>query len=142
VKLDFFMLADDASAPDGKVYIHGGAITRAYPPNYPAPFVVTAVTRVLVDPDEIDGPPHPFSVEWFAPRDIAPSGVARTDIIPSKPTTGVREGEDIGIVIVARMAVQLPQPGSYRVRVRLDGEVVCERQFYAAPTDDPTRPSV
>jgi uncharacterized protein DUF6941 len=142
MKLDFFMLADGASSPDGKAYIHGGAITRVYPMSFPAPTMLTAVMRFLVDPDEVGGPTRTVFIEWSTPE--RPSSwvpVVTGDVAPQIPEgVGFREGEDLGMLIVAHMVIGFENPGSHHVRLRLDTDVVCERRLYVIALDDPARP--
>jgi hypothetical protein len=135
MRLDFFMLADDASSPDGKVYIHGGAITRAHVPSFPAQVLVAAIARLLVDPEEIGGPSHPVSFEWVGPGQADPSQVASTDVAPIDPPGGFGGGEDVGLVVVAKMLVPCQGPGPHEVRFRMDGEVICSRRLYVGPLE-------
>ncbi len=57
MRVDHLLLADAATGADGKIYIHGGGITRISPPG--VPFILpqlAVVIRLLVDEDEPDRP--------------------------------------------------------------------------------------
>lgn len=141
MRLDFFILADNASAPDGKVYIHGGAITRVFPGAFPAATPLTAVTRLLVDSDELGGQPRTFALEWAAPDELSWHALGDVELVPQEPPWGVREGEDLAMVIVAGFGIAFPGPGSYRFRVTLEGQELAVRRVYVTTLDDPAHPS-
>ena len=130
MRLDFFMLADGASSPDGKVYVHGGAVTRASSPTLPTQVFVAGVLRLLVDPSDIGGPPHEVAFQWSRPDRAEWKTLLEAPVAPSVPKGGIREGEDVGFVIVAQMLIEFSVAGSHAIRVLLDGHEVCERRLY------------
>lgn len=141
MRLDFFVLADGASAPDGKVYIHGGAITRVFPTGFPATTVMAAVTRLLFDADEIGGEPRPFTIELAEPEQDSWQTIGDVGLVPEEPAGGAREGEDLAIIVVAGLVISFSRPGSYRFRVMLGSDELAVRRVYVTELDDPSHPN-
>ena len=140
MRLDFFMFADGASAADGKVYIHGGAITKVHPPTYPSPpFMLTAVVRLLVDPDETG--PGTVTLEWRKASEQAWSRLIGGDVSVPEPSPEERKGEeDQGVLIVANMLLSFETAGSHEFRLRMDDDELAVRRLFLTPLDDPSRP--
>lgn len=133
--LDFFMLADGASVAEGKLYIHGGAITRVNPPALPSPpAFITVVARFLIDEDDLGKPPVEVAIEWKKPdgTDLFPP--LRAQVAVELPPEGMREEEDQGTIIIANALVGFETAGAHSVLLRLNGDVVASRRlFVAAP---------
>jgi hypothetical protein len=141
MRVDFFMLADGASVAEGKVYIHGGAITRVHAASYPSPpIAITAVARFLVDPADAESS-HRVSIEWLQPNGVAWPPIS-TEIPIDQVMERFREGEEQGVLIVANSLISFEMPGSHEVRLRLDDQIVRERRLFATPLDDPSRPTI
>jgi|SRR5579884_1087658 len=142
MKLDFFILADGVNVAEGKVYIHGGAITRIHPPSFPSPPLgVTAAIRLLVEPEEFDASSHSIVLD-FRRRDGSDSwstildGEMHFDPRPSD----THEGEDQGFLVVAQMGLAFPDPGAREIRLRIDGQELATRGLFVTALDDQERP--
>jgi hypothetical protein len=94
MRLDTFLLADAASAPpDGKIYVHGGGITRIDAPMLPFTLQLGIVIRLVVSEDELREAHH-FSLAF---TDRAGAPVHPTMQIKSEPLPHIdalAEGEE------------------------------------------------
>jgi hypothetical protein len=138
MRLDFFMLADGASVAAGKLYVHGGAITRISPPTLPsAPVILSLVARFLIDEPDFGGPPVDVLIEWQRPNRTELFPPITTQIQADAPSEAFREGEDQGTVILVNALVGFDEPGPHHVVLHLGGDVVAERRLFVAPQDGP-----
>jgi hypothetical protein len=132
VKLDFFLLADAADAsPDGKLYVHGGAITRLDAPGLPAAVRVTVVARLLIEDDDEPESTHTGSIEWIQPDGTRLGKADAKIVVAATHAAGLRRGEEQGILIVAPVAFVVEAFGPYEVRLALDGERLATRRLLA-----------
>jgi hypothetical protein len=119
--LDFFMLADGANVAEGKIYIHGGGITRFHVPAFPSPMPqVAAVARFIIARDDI-GRSQPITIGWRGPGDLGLLHEIRGDI--TAQDLGSLPNEEHGVVIVATFSgIPLERPGSYEARLTIIGD--------------------
>jgi hypothetical protein len=120
VRLDFFVLADAANVADGKIYIHGGGLTRFNVLQFPSPMPqVAAVARFIVEDDDL-GRPQPVTIDWRGPGGGVFQGVTGEVLVEA---IGRAEGEDRGVVLVAVFGGSpLEQPGRYEARLIMSGD--------------------
>lgn len=138
MKLDFLILADGANVGEGKVYIHGGAITRATFHDFPSqPMLLTAVARFLLDEDE-RGNPQRREVTFEMARADGTAVTLGAGQLSWEPVTPIREDEDQAAVLVAPMLIVFERPGRYELRLHLDGELVGARGLAAVQAEDKT----
>ena len=131
MRLDFLMLADGANVAEGKVYVHGGAVTRATFPGFPSnPMLLTAVARFLIDADEL-GTPQQREVAFEMSRDDGTQVDLGGGTLRWEPVGEVREDEEQAVVVVAPMLIVFQGPGRYELRLLLNGEVVGTRRLLA-----------
>lgn len=136
MKLDFLMLADGANVADGKVYIHGGAVTRATFAEFPSnPMFLTAVARFLLEPDEINSAQVRHVAFEVSRKDGTTIEVGAGEL-RWEPGQEIREGEDQATVLVAPMMVIFESPGRYELSLRLDGQEVGTRGLLAVRRED------
>jgi hypothetical protein len=133
MRLDVFMLADGANAAEGKLYIHGGAITRVTPPTLPSPpIMLSVVVRLLADEADPDQLSLPIAVTWLRPDGttlIATEATAVTE----RPAEAM-EGEDLGAVIIINALVAFDVAGRHEISFSFDGDPpVATRGLFVAP---------
>jgi hypothetical protein len=136
LKLDFFLFADGASAADGKVYIHGGAITKVNPPAYPSPpMMLSAVARMLVSRDDIGM--HTVALEVKKPGSSAWTRLLGTEAeVPEDVRTA---SDDAGLLLIANLVLSFQVPGSHEFRLVVDDDELAARRLLLTPLDDPSR---
>lgn len=135
--LDFFMLADGASVAEGKLYIHGGAITRVNPASLPSgPTLIAVVARLLIDEEDRGNPPVDVAIEWEKPDGTQLMPPLRAHVSADVPPDGIREGEDQGTIIVANALVVFDTAGPHSVLLRLNADVAVARRFFVAPAEE------
>lgn len=66
--LESLLLADNAAAAGGKLYVHGGGITRITPPTLPwVQPLLTVVLRLLADDVADLMAEHSVAMRWWTP---------------------------------------------------------------------------
>jgi hypothetical protein len=133
VKVDFFILADAASAAEGKLYLHGGAITRLNLASLPAAVTLAGAVRLLVDESDPTKPPQRFGVEWHRPDGTLLGPALEAETPPEPQQEGLREGEERGLLVILTFALVIDAYGPHEVRVTLDGEHAAERRLLVTP---------
>ncbi len=86
VELDFLMLAEGATAINGKLYVHGGALSQVNVPQLPFPAQLAVAGRLTGGVDEL-GAEHTFSVYVVQPDGepvfpVAPIPFVLSDRLP------------------------------------------------------------
>jgi hypothetical protein len=120
MQLDTFMLADAATGtPDGKLFIHGGGITRINPPVLPwTQPQLAIVARLLMDPDDWDAT-HELQLLVLDPDGalvMPPAPIPVT--APPRPQAA--EGEEQYVQLALGLASPtFAREGTYRVELRL-----------------------
>jgi hypothetical protein len=139
VTLDFLILADGANVAEGKLYVHGGAVTRATFPAFPSnPMVLTAVARFLIDVDELEEPQQRVVVFQMRRDDGVHVEIGRGELRwdPRAALAPIRQDEDQGVVLVAPMLIAFERPGRYELQLLLDGELVGSRGMLIVGRED------
>jgi hypothetical protein len=125
MELDTFMLADAATGtPDGKLFIHGGGITRITPPiipwTHPQLAIVARLRMAAEDWDQV----HELQLSLLDPGGalITPSAPIT---IPAPPRPPHAEGEEQYV----QLALGIASPtfaveGLYRVELRRGDDVL------------------
>ncbi|MFN8132801.1 MAG: hypothetical protein U0R70_14740 [Solirubrobacteraceae bacterium] len=125
MQLDSFLLADAAAALEGKLYVHGGGITRINSPRFPLVQQLAFVLRFLaVDQDDLTSA-HTIGVSLTAPDHefLVPEQGLR--IQPPAEYLNVVEGETRAINVALTVnGLVFPAAGMYSAQAYLDGEVV------------------
>jgi hypothetical protein len=124
------MLADAAHVADGKLYVHGGGITRFTIPELPAGTRISVVTRLIIEPG--DAGIRSVQLQWLAPSgDVILQ--ADGEVSASRPPTGVLEGEEPAAVIVLEIPIlAIQEYGVHELVFRLDGEAIGRRPIVVA----------
>ena len=129
MRLDFFLLADAVAISDGKLYVHGGGVTKLTPPFLPwvQPQLAVLVRFRIDGPEDMSGK-HEFTLTLLGPggEEVVPALVSTLDFA-SKATevTSAVEGEErFGLVSVNLLGVVFSEAGVYELGVRLDDEPV------------------
>jgi hypothetical protein len=130
------MLADGANVAEGKLYVHGGAVTRATFTAFPSnPMLLTAVARFLIDVDEL-GTPQQREVSFRMYRDDETHVDLGGGSLRWQPVGQVREEEEQAVILVAPMLLVFRRPGRYVLQLLLDGEPVGGRGLFAAQAEE------
>ena len=128
------MLADAASVAQGKLYIHGGAITRV---NVVVPTGVVnlaAAVRLIIEDNDQRAAGRPVAIVWLKPDGENLLPPLEGELAPEVPAdVVVREAEEQGIIIVANFTLGFETYGTYRVVFHLDDEPVAERPLAVVP---------
>lgn len=124
MRLDLMMLADAATAgPEGKLFIHGGGISRISAPMLPwtQPHL-GLVARFEMDADDYDRP-HEFQLAVTGPGNAVMVPPAQLPI-PPQHRPDAAEGEELYMNIALGLAtLTFTQEGVYRFELRMDGTV-------------------
>lgn len=127
MKLDTFLLADAAAtAPNKKLFIHGGGITRIDAPDFP--YLQTQfgiVLRFSCDDETDAGADHTFGFRILQPdgSELYPAVEAPIHAPPDHHKWV--EGEEVfRSVVIQAGPVAFEGPGVYAIEIKLDGEVV------------------
>jgi hypothetical protein len=124
VRLETCFLADAASGHEGKLYVHGGGITRLTPPVFPFMVPMLAVVvRLEAELSDYEGT-HEIGLTLLDPtgESVLPP-VAVTSHLG--PTPEFVDGEEQYIQLTLSLGgIPIPQPGLYRLELAIDGEVL------------------
>ena len=135
MRLDAFLLADAVSAPpDGKVYVHGGGLTRITAPTLPFTLPVLGIlARFQIEDSELDEPhTFVFSLKDADGNDVIPPGELQSD--PYPPRAPMPEGEEHYLQLALNLAhITFPTAGVYHFELRADDHPVKSMTFPVVP---------
>ena len=116
------LLCDFAEVREGLLFLVGGPITRLWRPQFPAPMNVCVALVLEGTEAEVAGVPHELHVA-VVDADGRSHAEARTGIQAQAQGMGeLSPGEVIPIpVVIPLLVVPLPAPGTFDVRILLDG---------------------
>jgi hypothetical protein len=123
MRLDLCLLADAVAAnpQDGKLFIHGGGITRITP--LALPWVQALAVAVRFEVEEEDQT-RPHAVE-FSILDPAEEPIFVSPAIEIPPLKREETGEDTFLQLATNLGVlHLIAAGSYTFSLKLDGHVI------------------
>jgi hypothetical protein len=123
MRLDTCLLADAATTtPDGKMFIHGGGITRLTPPTLPWTHpTLTLVLRFELEAEDV-GVAHEILLGLESPAGEAMLTPAPTIKVPGAAARAI-PGEESYLQTVFQIAgIPIATDGIYRLSVALDGE--------------------
>jgi hypothetical protein len=134
MRLDTFLLADAVASADGKVYIHGGSVTRLRVPVLPFPLGQLGVyARLLPEDDAELLEPHELLILIIGPTGLPNVPPAQFTIGAAAELEPLLEGEqrlmDLAINIGG---VTIMREGLHRVELHLDGQLLGEAPLPAA----------
>lgn len=121
MRLDAFLLADDASAAEGKLYLHGAGITKITAPVLPwAMPRLAVVLRLQVEPSDLDN----WTQEVVKLQMNGPDGrtvIPKTEIpLPSEPPELPTEGEEYFLQLILNFEpLFLEKTGAHRLELSL-----------------------
>jgi hypothetical protein len=127
MRLDTCLLADAATTtPDGKVFIHGGGITRLTPPALPWTHPMLAlVLRFQLD-DGDPGTSHKITLGLTSPAGEEMLRPAPELDVRTTPTRAVPGEESYLQTTLQFGGIPIATAGIYRLGVQLDGEPLRE----------------
>jgi hypothetical protein len=116
------IFADAATAAEGKVYIHGGGVTRINAPVLPwiQPQLALAV-RLVTEPDDIKDE-HIITLRLVDPQGapVLPDAAVR---VPPQPPPPKVEGEPTYLLLAVGIGpIPFTHQGIYRVAIIVDGD--------------------
>lgn len=122
--LDFLIVADAAIAEHGKLYIHGGGVTRIMPPVMPWHQPLAFCARFIMEDGDDPMDERHFSLITQDPAGTA-TEVVRNAPLPQLPASTWLEGEERGLAItVTTPSLVFRIGGTHRVELLLDDLVV------------------
>jgi Family of unknown function (DUF6941) len=130
--LDFVAVADAANIADGKLYLHGGCVTRFNVPQFPFFVPVAIVARLIHEPADEDRE-RTIQIQWRHDGEaVTPpiEGPIRSPR-PAPPLAPVEGEETSGIIVATFNPLPLPSPGIYELLVMLDGDVISRKTLPA-----------
>jgi len=137
MRFDFALLADAAQVVDGKLYVHGGGLTRMTATSVPWMQPVAICMRLEPDADEDLNREWQFRVVVLGPEDV-PIFAHETPIRLQQPDVEVVEGEKPGVLLALTLGgLMVHDYGPHRVSLALDGAET-ELPFAVIP---PVQPS-
>lgn len=122
MRLDAFLVADAATAIEGKLYVHGGGITRVTPPMLPWTHPQLAlVLRFTIGSADVGS--HKLTI-----RLVRPDGElvfdATSNMPVAEPDTIDQAEETYANVVLTVGLIQFEAEGVYRFELDLDGDQV------------------
>jgi hypothetical protein len=125
MRIDTFLLADAASGAGGKLFIHGGGISRVNAPAFPfvLPQLALAARFVL---DEADyGQSHRFEALVRDPTNTQIFAMKPVEFEIPPPPSSHFEGEEHALQFALNMSpLTFEDAGIYRFELRVNGELV------------------
>lgn len=132
MRVDVFLLSDAATVAEGKLYVHGGGISRINAISLPMPVQLTLTVRVVLDAEEVPEV-HRFSFSVTDPdgSHMLPPAVLETS--GDEPVEGRVEGEEIALQFTLGMGLSFPRAGIYRFGLTVDEEHLRETRVAVVP---------
>jgi len=121
VRFDFALLADAAEVVGGKLYIHGGGLTRMTAASLPWTQSLSICMRLEPGAEDDVSRPWQFRVIVVGPDDH-PIFEHQTPITLSKPDVDIAPGEAPGVLLALTLSsLVVHHHGPHRVRLAFDG---------------------
>lgn len=121
MRFDFALLADAAQVVDGKLYVHGGGLTRLNAASLPWVQPLSVCMRLGPDAHDDLSREWQFEVVVIGPEDN-PIFAHRTPIRLQQPAIAIAEGEQPGVLLALTLgALVVHAYGPHRVTLALDG---------------------
>lgn len=142
MRLDTCLLADAATAtPDGKLFIHGGGISRITPPVLPWTHPLLAVVlRFELEAGDADRT-HELALALVSPKGDQMLSPVPTLEVPPQRTRAV-EGEESYLQAALQFAtIPFASEGIYTLEVRVDGANVRSVPLAVVAPQTPQAPS-
>ena len=131
------MLADNAQAVDGKLYILGGAWNMLRFPQFPASLIVGIAVAIDVDWNETNRRHHlDIHFEDADGNDMEPRIGA--DFEAGRPP-GAIAGAELRIVLAVNGPISIPAPGTYSAVASVGGEELARTRFQATQVTQAAR---
>ena len=138
MRLDFAMLARAATAAEGQLFIHGGAMRAMTLPGFPTAIPLSIAARLVAEPEEL-GSTHGLSVSGIGPNEVEPFFTSPVlDFVLEADDVDQDDAEISVLVGITIGLVPLPTPGAYHFLLVLDGDPLVTLPFYARPTAEPS----
>lgn len=136
MKIDTLLLADAATASEGKIYVHGGGLTNITPPFFPWTHPQLAIVfRVVVEPGD-EAEDHEMVIEILDPEGAAV--VPELKVPMPRDSIPPREEEDEVIYLMGALTLAglpLQTVGMHHVRLTVDdSDVTAEHPLRVKPS--------
>jgi hypothetical protein len=121
MRLDCLLVADAAAALEGKLYIHGGGITRVTPPMFPWAQPMAFCIRLLPDEDDDLGVARKLALRMTDPGGNSMLAGGEFTMPPIDETVWLA-GEERSVEISVTVSnVVFPEPGLFELELLIDG---------------------
>ena len=125
VQTDYLIIADTATAAEGKLYIHGAGWDSLFVPSFPAQHPILGIATRLRVPWEETNQPHNVEVDVVSEVGDSilpePLGSLRGTIFLGQPAH-LPPGSDQALVLAFNITnLQFENPGTYSAVLRIDG---------------------
>jgi hypothetical protein len=131
------MLADNAQAVEGKLYILGGAWNMLRFPQFPASLIVGIAVAIDVDWNETNRRHH-LDIHF---EDADGNGMEPrigADFEAGRPP-GAIAGAELRIVLAVNGPISIPAPGTYSAVASVGGEELARTRFQATQVTQAAR---
>jgi hypothetical protein len=136
MRLDFALLADAASAVDGKLYVLGGGISHVTAPHLPWVQSLAICLRLVVEADEDLVAQREAELSIFDPNDrqiLGPAKVLMASHPPPPPAEETPEGFELSMVLALTInGIPLHTHGIHRIELSVD-DVPATLRFIVRP---------
>jgi hypothetical protein len=137
VNIHALMLADNAQAVEGKLYILGGAWNMLRFPQFPASLIVGIAVAIDVDWNETNRRHHlDIHFEDADGNEMEPRIGA--DFEAGRPP-GAIAGAELRIVLAVNGPISIPAPGTYSAVASVGGEELARTRFQATQVTQAAR---
>jgi hypothetical protein len=123
MRLDSLLLADAATAVEGKLFMHGGGISRITPPSVPwLQPQLAFVLRLVADGRDDLNQEHSVSISMRGPDGefvMPPAGIS---IPGGQAPPAVPEEETSALVALTAAPLVFGQEGTYRIDIEIDNK--------------------
>ena len=123
------LLADNAQAVDGKLYIRGGAWNMLRVPQFPASLIVGIAVAIDVDWNETNRRHH-LDIHFEDADGNAMEPRIGADFEAGRPP-GAIAGAELRIVLAVNGPISIPAAGTYAAVASVGGEELARSRFQA-----------
>jgi hypothetical protein len=129
VILDYALLADDATAIDGRLYVHGGGLRVVIVPQIPWVIHFALAARFAAELDEV-GDDHTIALRIWEPDGQPVYLVDAASFRLDASNLAVEDDRELQLLTSFRIgALVLRETGWYSVELALDGDTVASLPF-------------
>jgi hypothetical protein len=130
VNVDYVMLAEDATAAEGRLYIHGGGLRHVVVSQIPWVIHLALVARLYAELDEL-GDSHSLGMRIWEPDGQPIYPLQTTVFTLNREHLAAEDDNELQVLVSLRVsAIVLREAGWYHAELALDGDVVRSMPFH------------